>query len=81
MVECYRCVGCYSFKIPVVCVCVCVCVTLGSDREMDREQYSVTSDEGPSEKGTTSLQRTLFRTPFPYSSSTFLTSEKRTISQ
>ncbi len=27
--------------------------------------YSVISDIGPSEKGTTSLQRTLFWTPFP----------------
>ncbi len=38
---------------------------------------SGTSDTGPPQKGTTSLQRTLFWTPFP----TFLTSEKRTTSQ
>ncbi len=42
---------------------------------------SGTSNKGPSEKGTTSLQRTLFWTPFPIASRVhFLTSEKRTTS-
>ena len=42
--------------------------------------YSGTSDKGPSEKGTTSQQRTTSG-PLSHSISSFLTSEKRTTSQ
>ena len=51
-----------------------------SDNKLRVCMYSGTSNKGPSEIGTTSQQRTQFWT-LSHSSSSFLTSEKRTTSQ